>query len=192
MDRIPILRMGKCLLVTLQVDMQDQTAPRLQDDLSSAVERTGAAGVLIDISALEIVDSFIDRMLANISQRRSSAFSAFSVAGKGSVLYARIGRSGEPPSSAPAPAARFDVAGISLAAPGEHISGDGWHVRIGRLCTDDQKLSQILRNFISNALKFTVRGEVRVRAIPQADGFVTFGVSDTAAAASAISTRSPP
>ena len=67
MDRIPILRMGKCLLVTIQVDMQDQTALSLQDDLSSAIERTGATGVLIDISALEIVDSFIGRMLANIS-----------------------------------------------------------------------------------------------------------------------------
>ena len=67
MDRIPILRMGKCLLVTIQVDMQDQTALTLQDDLSSAIERTGASGVLIDISALEIVDSFIGRMLANIS-----------------------------------------------------------------------------------------------------------------------------
>ena len=59
--------MGKCLLVTIQVDMQDQTALSLQDDLSSAIERSGATGVLIDISALEIVDSFIGRMLANIS-----------------------------------------------------------------------------------------------------------------------------
>ena len=67
MDRIPILRMGKCLLVTIQVDMQDQTALALQDDLSSTIERNGATGVLIDISALEIVDSFIGRMLANIS-----------------------------------------------------------------------------------------------------------------------------
>ena len=49
----------------------------------------------------------------------------------------------------------------------------------GKLYTDDQKLSQILRNFISNALKFTVKGEVRVRAIPQDDGFITFAVSDT-------------
>jgi len=49
----------------------------------------------------------------------------------------------------------------------------------GRLYTDDQKLSQILRNFISNALKFTVKGEVRVSAVPQGDGFVTFSVSDT-------------
>ena len=67
MDRIPILRMGNCLLVTIQVDMQDQTALRLQDDLSSAIEKTGAGGVLIDISALEIVDSFVGRMLSNIS-----------------------------------------------------------------------------------------------------------------------------
>src|ERR1700712_1840975 len=67
MDRIPILRMGKCLLVTIQVDMQDQTALALQDDLASKIETTGAKGVLIDISALEIVDSFIGRMLASIS-----------------------------------------------------------------------------------------------------------------------------
>ena len=67
MDRIPILKFGKVLLVTIQVDMQDQTALALQDDLSSRVEATGATGVLIDISALEIVDSFIGRMLASIS-----------------------------------------------------------------------------------------------------------------------------
>jgi rsbT antagonist protein RsbS len=67
MERIPILRMGRNLLVTIQVDLQDQTALALQDDLSSKIEATGARGVLIDISALEIVDSFIGRMLAGIS-----------------------------------------------------------------------------------------------------------------------------
>ena len=67
MERIPILQMGKCLLVTIQVDLQDQTALTLQDDLSERIERSGARGVLIDISALEIVDSFIGRMLAGIS-----------------------------------------------------------------------------------------------------------------------------
>ena len=67
MDRIPILQMGRNLLVTIQVDMQDQTALQLQDDLSAKIEATGAHGVLIDISALEIVDSFIGRMLASIS-----------------------------------------------------------------------------------------------------------------------------
>ena len=67
MERIPILRMGDCLLVTIQVDMKDQTALALQDDLSTKIEATGAKGVLIDISALEIVDSFIGRMLASIS-----------------------------------------------------------------------------------------------------------------------------
>jgi rsbT antagonist protein RsbS len=67
MERIPILRMGDCLLVTIQVDMKDQTALTLQDDLSTRIEATGAKGVLIDISALEIVDSFIGRMLASIS-----------------------------------------------------------------------------------------------------------------------------
>ena len=67
MQRIPILQMGKCLLVTIQVDLQDQTALALQDDLSAKIEATGAHGVLIDISALETVDSFIGRMLAGIS-----------------------------------------------------------------------------------------------------------------------------
>ena len=67
MQRIPILKMGNCLLVTIQVDLQDQTALALQDDLAAKIDATGAHGVLIDISALEIVDSFIGRMLASIS-----------------------------------------------------------------------------------------------------------------------------
>lgn len=67
MYRIPILRMGRSLLVTIQVDMEDQTAMALQDDLAEQIANTGANGVLIDISALEIVDSFVGRMLAAIS-----------------------------------------------------------------------------------------------------------------------------
>ena len=67
MTRIPILRMGRFLLVTIQVDLQDQTALALQDDLSEMITKTGARGVLIDISALEVVDSFIGRMLVGIS-----------------------------------------------------------------------------------------------------------------------------
>ena len=67
MYRIPILRMGRSLLVTIQVDMEDQTAMALQDDLAEHISKTGARGVLIDISALEIVDSFVGRMLAAIS-----------------------------------------------------------------------------------------------------------------------------
>jgi rsbT antagonist protein RsbS len=67
MERIPILRMGEFLLVTIQVDMHDQLALTLQDDLTAKIEKTGAKGVLIDISALEMVDSFIGRMIANIS-----------------------------------------------------------------------------------------------------------------------------
>ena len=59
--------MGRCLLVTIQVDMQDQTALTLQDDLAAKIDQVGANGVVIDISALEMVDSFIGRMLANIS-----------------------------------------------------------------------------------------------------------------------------
>lgn len=68
MDRIPILRVGQFLLVTIQVDMHDQLALTLQDDLTTRIHATGAKGVLIDISALEMVDSFIGRMISNISQ----------------------------------------------------------------------------------------------------------------------------
>jgi rsbT antagonist protein RsbS len=67
MYRIPILQMGETLLVTIQVDMQDQMALALQDDLANKISSSGAKGVLIDISALEIVDSFVGRMLASIS-----------------------------------------------------------------------------------------------------------------------------
>lgn len=67
MERIPVLRMGQLLLVTIQVDMHDQLALTLQEDLTTRIESTGARGVLIDISALEMVDSFIGRMIANIS-----------------------------------------------------------------------------------------------------------------------------
>ncbi len=67
MERIPILRMGSFLLVTIQVDMHDRLALQLQDDLTQQIADTGATGVLIDISTLEIVDSFIGRMLANIA-----------------------------------------------------------------------------------------------------------------------------
>ena len=67
MERIPILKMGDFLLVTIQVDMHDRLAMTLQDDLTSRIVATRAKGVLIDISSLEVVDSFIGRMLANIA-----------------------------------------------------------------------------------------------------------------------------
>src|SRR4051794_39415764 len=67
MDRIPILQMGRCLLVTIQVDLQDDAAMALQDDLANKIAAAGARGVLIDISSVEIVDSFIGRMLATIA-----------------------------------------------------------------------------------------------------------------------------
>lgn len=67
MERIPILRMGNFLLVTIQVDMHDKLALTLQDDLTTRIAEVGARGVLIDISSLEIVDSFIGRTLANIA-----------------------------------------------------------------------------------------------------------------------------
>ncbi|HEU4852140.1 MAG TPA: STAS domain-containing protein [Telluria sp.] len=65
MERIPILKMGSLLLVTIQVDMHDRLAMTLQDDLTSRIVRDKARGVLIDISALDIVDSFIGRMISN-------------------------------------------------------------------------------------------------------------------------------
>lgn len=67
MERIPILKMGDFLLVTIQVDMHDQLALTLQDDLSERISQTSARGVLIDISALDMVDSFIGRMIGTIS-----------------------------------------------------------------------------------------------------------------------------
>jgi rsbT antagonist protein RsbS len=66
-NRIPILKLGHLLLVTIQVDMHDRMAQALQDDLTERIVATGAKGVLIDISGLELVDSFIGRMLADIA-----------------------------------------------------------------------------------------------------------------------------
>ena len=68
MERIPILQMGEFLLVTIQVDMHDRLAMSLQDDLTNRITQINARGVLIDISALEIVDSFIGRILGNIAK----------------------------------------------------------------------------------------------------------------------------
>lgn len=67
MERIPVIKLGPFLLVSVQVDMHDRLAMQLQDDLTNKISQTGARGVLIDISSLEVVDSFIGRMLANIS-----------------------------------------------------------------------------------------------------------------------------
>ena len=67
MEKIPILRMGEFLLVTIQIDMHDQLALKLQDDLSNSILKNASRGVLIDISSLEMVDSFIGRMVADIS-----------------------------------------------------------------------------------------------------------------------------
>ena len=71
LDRIPILRFGKVLLVSIQVDMSDQLALALQDDLTTRISDTGASGVLIDISGLQMVDSFIGRTIANIAAMAS-------------------------------------------------------------------------------------------------------------------------
>ncbi|NUO61808.1 MAG: STAS domain-containing protein [Hamadaea sp.] len=67
MDRVPVLALGDVLLVSIQVDLEDQLALRLQDDLSERIVATGARGVIIDITALDIVDSFVGRMLATIA-----------------------------------------------------------------------------------------------------------------------------
>ncbi len=67
MDRIPVLKVGKALLVTVQVDMHDRLATALEEDLSAKIVATGARGVLIDISGLDIVDSFMGRMLDSIA-----------------------------------------------------------------------------------------------------------------------------
>jgi rsbT antagonist protein RsbS len=67
MERIPILKLGECLLVSIQVDMHDRLAMQLQDDLTERIAATGARAVLIDISALDTVDSFMGRMLGNIA-----------------------------------------------------------------------------------------------------------------------------
>jgi rsbT antagonist protein RsbS len=67
MERIPVLKIGECLLVSIQVDMHDRLAVALQDDLTARISDTRARGVLIDISALDVVDSFIGRMLGNIA-----------------------------------------------------------------------------------------------------------------------------
>ena len=67
MERIPILKLGDFLLVSIQVDMHDQLAMTLQDDLTDRIVRSRARGVLVDISALDVVDSFIGRMLGNIA-----------------------------------------------------------------------------------------------------------------------------
>ena len=67
MERIPILKMGDILLVSIQIDMDDKTALALQEDLTEKIVTTGAHGVVIDITALDIVDSFIGRMLATIA-----------------------------------------------------------------------------------------------------------------------------
>lgn len=67
MEKIPILRMGRFLLVTIQVDLYDQLAENLESDLVNMVKKTGAQGVLIDVSSVSIIDSFMGRILGNIA-----------------------------------------------------------------------------------------------------------------------------
>ena len=91
MERIPILRMGDLLLVTIQVDMHDRLAMTLQDDLTERIVRDNAKGVLIDISALDLVDSFIGRMISN------TAAMALARQGRGVV---KLRKAGEAPDNA--------------------------------------------------------------------------------------------
>ncbi|WP_329109248.1 STAS domain-containing protein [Micromonospora sp. NBC_01699] len=67
MDRVPVLKIGDLLLVSIQVDMEDQTALALQEDLADRIVATGCHGVIIDITAMDIVDSFVGRMLSSIA-----------------------------------------------------------------------------------------------------------------------------
>lgn len=67
MDRVPVLKIGDTLLVSIQIDMEDQTALQLQEDLAERIVATGCSGVIIDITALDIVDSFVGRMLSAIA-----------------------------------------------------------------------------------------------------------------------------
>ena len=67
MSEIPVLKIGDCLLVSIQVDMHDRLAMQLQDELTAKISETGARGVLIDISSLDVVDSFIGRTIGNIA-----------------------------------------------------------------------------------------------------------------------------
>ena len=71
MERVSILKMGSCLIVSIQIDMDDRTAMQLQDDLTERIVKDRAQGVLIDISSLEVVDSFIGRMISNIAAMAS-------------------------------------------------------------------------------------------------------------------------
>jgi len=93
MERIPILRMGDLLLVTIQVDMHDRLALTLQDDLTNAISATASRGVLIDISSLEMVDSFIGRMLANISSMARVLDAATVVVGMQPAVAIELGMS---------------------------------------------------------------------------------------------------
>jgi len=105
MERIPILKMGDLLLVSIQVDMHDQLALTLQDDLTDRIAKTGARGVLIDISAVEVVDSFIGRMIANI-------------AGMARILDARTVLVGMQPAVA------ITLVELGLTLPGVHTALD--------------------------------------------------------------------
>jgi rsbT antagonist protein RsbS len=128
MERIPILRMGDFLLVTIQVDMHDRLALRLQDDLTQSIAQTGAHGVLIDISSLEIVDSFIGRILANIASMSAILGARSVVVGMQPAVAITLVELGL---TLPSVRTALDVdRGIRLLA--EMIEGDQGIVRSGR------------------------------------------------------------
>jgi rsbT antagonist protein RsbS len=124
-ERIPILKMGEFLLVTIQVDMHDRLALTLQDDLTGMIVKNRAHGVLIDISALEVVDSFIGRMLGNIASMSRVLDAATVVVGMQpavAITLVELGLSLPGVRTALNVEKGMELLRVSLAAPNGHAS----------------------------------------------------------------------
>jgi rsbT antagonist protein RsbS len=124
-ERIPILKMGEFLLVTIQVDMHDRLALTLQDDLTGMIVKNRAHGVLIDISALEVVDSFIGRMLGNIASMSKVLDAATVVVGMQpavAITLVELGLSLPGVRTALNVEKGMELLRVSLAAPNGHAS----------------------------------------------------------------------
>ena len=125
MERIPILKMGEFLLVTIQVDMHDRLALTLQDDLTGMIVKNRAHGVLIDISALEVVDSFIGRTLGNIASMSRLLDAATVVVGMQpavAITLVELGLSLPGVRTALNVEKGMELLRVSLAAPNGHAS----------------------------------------------------------------------
>lgn len=125
MERIPILKMGEFLLVTIQVDMHDRLALTLRDDLTEMIVKNRAHGVLIDISALEVVDSFIGRMLGNIASMSRVLDAATVVVGMQpavAITLVELGLSLPGVRTALNVEKGMELLRVSLAAPNGHAS----------------------------------------------------------------------